>query len=345
MQDAVEGYVANAFPARDGLLMANAALQRVPISVAADAFNIDVIPMKFGSSYVYLTQEDRMSELPNKRYSYSYAKTASGMKGNLEGEDAPHFYIYVPQRPRMNIFESSDALVSDAESVSDIAYEFEKASNGKITVIDSTIDSYSEANASYYLTDHHWNMHGAYHAYRTIADSMGFGDDAYIAGDYVTFDTPLFRGSYDRNGLTVCPVDHISDYEFALPSMKIKIEGKDASYGDLDSFDEYATHPVDQDENIFMNYYAEYFHSDFYKMRITNSDSISSKKLLIIGDSYSNCIERLFLAGYKQVTVVDPRHVKESLSETLSKDDYDDVLIMMCDANLRDGHTRSYLDS
>ncbi len=345
MQDAVEDYVADAVPARDGMLMASAALQRAPIWLASDVFNIDVVPMKFGSTYVYLKQEGRMSELPNKLHTFSYAKTVSGMKNNFEGENAPRFFLYVPQRPRMNIFESGASLVSNGETAADIASEMGAASKGEITVIDSAIDSYEEVDKSYYLTDHHWNMYGAYHAYRTIADSMGFGDDAYVAGEYVTFDAPLFRGSYDRNGLTAQPVDRISDYEFDLPSMTVKINGKDASYDDLDSFDAYSSHSADLSGDMFINWYGRYFHSDYYSITITNNDSKSNKKLLIIGDSYSNCIERLFLAGYKEVTVVDPRYIKESLSETLSKDDYDDALILLCDATLRDGRTRNYLDS
>lgn len=58
----------------------------------------------------------------------------------------------------------------------------------------------------------------------------------------------------------------------------------------------------------------------------------------IVGDSDTNCIERLYVNHYKRVFVYDPRLAKETLSEFMERynNEVDDVMYMMCYTNLAD---------
>lgn len=67
-----------------------------------------------------------------------------------------------------------------------------------------------------------------------------------------------------------------------------------------------------------------------------NKSKDADKALLIVGDSYTNCIERLYVNHYKKVFVYDPRLAKETLSEFMERynNEVDDVMYMMCDQTL-----------
>lgn len=97
--------------------------------------------------------------------------------------------------------------------------------------------------------------------------------------------------------------------------------------------DLYAKH--NWNSNQFTNRYSEFFHADQGLIEITTDDAASNRVLLIVGDSYSNSIERLFAAEYRTVYVVDPRHRSEKLDQFLCEHpDVTDVLFLMSDTYL-----------
>ena len=53
-----------------------------------------------------------------------------------------------------------------------------------------------------------------------------------------------------------------------------------------------------------------------------------SGKLLVIRDSFSNCLGGFLAQRYEQVTLVDLRYHKRPVSELLAEADYDRVLIL-----------------
>ena len=53
-----------------------------------------------------------------------------------------------------------------------------------------------------------------------------------------------------------------------------------------------------------------------------------SGKLLVIRDSFSNCLGGFLAQSYEQVTLVDLRYHKRPVSELLAEREYDRVLIL-----------------
>ena len=68
-----------------------------------------------------------------------------------------------------------------------------------------------------------------------------------------------------------------------------------------------------------MNRYAEYFHGDMPQIVMHNQEDKSKGFLLIVGDSFTNCFERLFLKQYSNVYVYDPRLSKTDISRFLQR--------------------------
>ena len=64
------------------------------------------------------------------------------------------------------------------------------------------------------------------------------------------------------------------------------------------------------------------------------------RKLLVIRDSYSNCLGTFLANNYAQVVLVDLRYYKEPLTELVAAEGFDDVLVcyslgnFLTDANI-----------
>ena len=204
--------------------------------------------------------------------------------------------------------------------------------------------SYDEFLQNWYNTDHHWNVRGAFQAYQRIATALGFGDELLTPVSELAFDKPPFLGSFARRGLNADYSDRIIDYVFdAFPRFSVKINGKKASAQSLAHEKDYQKDTWD--DNAYANRYAEYFHTDYASIVLKNKDADASGELLIVGDSYSNCMERFLASHYKKTYILDPRHTSKSLDTILaSHKDIKDVVFVMRSTNLLSQDTRDFLE-
>ena len=60
---------------------------------------------------------------------------------------------------------------------------------------------------------------------------------------------------------------------------------------------------------------------------VNNADCAGQGKLLVIRDSFSNCLGGFLADSYETVVLVDLRYYKKAVSELLKEDTYDQVLI------------------
>ena len=87
----------------------------------------------------------------------------------------------------------------------------------------------------------------------------------------------------------------------------------------------------------YENVYSTYFHGDWALLEYDNP-STPNGTLLIIGDSYTNCIDHVFAESYRHVSVIDPRHYKGSIAEYVSELNPDDAVIMLGANNVVDNN-------
>ena len=165
----------------------------------------------------------------------------------------------------------------------------------------------------YYRTDHHWTSYGAYLAYQSYMQCLG---REYLAKDGFTIvNHSGFRGStYSRSGLWLTPAEDISLW-----------------YGSaLTVTTDNSTH-----EGAF--YLEQLQASDMYTVflggnqpivRITNPANAGKGKLLVIRDSYSNCIGAMLAESYEEVIMVDLRYYHNSVSNIITTEGIDNVLVM-----------------
>ena len=228
----------------------------------------------------------------------------------------------------------ANELVSETLTYEDYLKAFDDSSTFK-SVIDL---SYEDARAfydDYYRTDHHWQVMGGIRAYGKIMRAMG-KEPVEIADPEVVFDG-AFYGSNARSGLFTKASDDVYDADFNHAGIKVKVNDKDQP---IYSVDETYRNKGFEKTSRFANVYAEYFHPDYAKIEFQN-ERAPKGTLVILGDSFTNCIERFFSGTYKKVYVLDPRkeprQSEADVVDFINRVKPEDVLVLMSSDYLVDG--------
>lgn len=178
----------------------------------------------------------------------------------------------------------------------------------------------------YYSTDHHWTSEGAYLAYSKYADAAGRN---IMQRDEFTVETvDGFHGStYSRSALWLTPADTI---ELWHGSSNLTVENLESDLINEGPF--YLNRLEEADK------YTVFLDGNHSVVRVHNPDK--EGKLLVIRDSYSNCLGAFLAQSYGEVVLVDPRYYKLPISELVLNEGFDDILIcysignFMTDANI-----------
>lgn len=172
----------------------------------------------------------------------------------------------------------------------------------------------------FYKTDHHWTTLGAYYVYQAWAKSRGL--------------SPLSLSAYTRDAMTTAfrgtiesKVGGKTDAD-AIERFVPKEEPQNYAYqliynqGSETSDDLYHTEVLDTKDK-----YAVFFggNQPVIQAKVENS---SSRKLLIIKDSYANCFAPFAFHEFSQVDMVDIRYFNSSLEKFIQNGDYTDLLFL-----------------
>lgn len=339
LQESAEAKVRKFVPCRAAALLGNAALQRTFIASSNALFGWECYPTFYGSEHVYSPGDGFLCDIPSKDpKSDSYVMSRMPMDEIAAAYDAmaakfPDVDFYAYQAMRSEALDDSPAasLVSDAWTFSSYRESLFNEMES-IDIIDSWI-SYEDYKNLYFRTEHHWTIDGAYDAYCRIVEHLGLGDPLE-RGARVVYEEPLSYGSYVRKGLDADISDTIFDYEFDIPSVEISINSKEVTLEGLAHRERYDNGGFSA--NVFVSRYGDYFHGDCAEivLRNTSDEQPERDALMIVGDSYSNPIERLFAAHYKTVYAYDARYNESTIQEYLNEHpDIEDVLFLMHSGN------------
>ncbi len=177
----------------------------------------------------------------------------------------------------------------------------------------------------YYRTDHHWTSYGAYTACRGYLDKLG---RPYPGRDAFTVTTePDFRGStYSRSALWLTPGENIEMWRTDA-KLLVEVTGEPVHEGAF-----YSERLAEADK------YTVFLGGNRPLVRIRNE--AGNGKLLVIRDSYANCLGPFLAESYGEVVMVDLRYYKKPISRICQEEDFDNILILysignfMTDTNL-----------
>lgn len=171
----------------------------------------------------------------------------------------------------------------------------------------------------YYMTDHHWTTYGAYLAYSEFAGTQNM--EPVALNEIAEFEKQVygFYGTYySKAKRTGAKSDTISYYDIPVKSVNIDGKEKDSLY-DMEKWsqrDKYAGF-------LWGNNGLTIIESNLNKNAIQGKKS----RIMVIKDSYGNSFVPFLSYNYDEIWVVDLRSVGK-LSEIISKEDFDCVLVM-----------------
>lgn len=171
----------------------------------------------------------------------------------------------------------------------------------------------------YYRTDHHWTSYGAYLAYQEFCKVRGL-DPVELTALEEKVVTEKFKGTiyskvndYTRDG------DAITIYENSAQKLTVNYtdtgEVTDSlyNYEYLEKKDKYS---------FFLN-------NIHPLIEVTNESADTDRELVLIKDSYANCMVPFLVNHYSKVYVIDPRYYKNAVSELVNENTVrTDVLLL-----------------
>ncbi len=167
----------------------------------------------------------------------------------------------------------------------------------------------------YYHTDHHWTTLGAYYGYQALCGEMGLKG---VSLSDLSFETAEgFYGTYysKYKGIGIKP-DEISFC--STPALSYVNQDDGTPHDGL----------YDMDKLSAYDKYAMFMYGNPGMAVIECSDNNTGRSLLLLKDSYSNCLIPFLTYDYDKITVIDLRYYGGKLSETLEKNSEADLLLL-----------------
>lgn len=177
----------------------------------------------------------------------------------------------------------------------------------------------SKTEQVYYRTDHHWTSEGAKAAFSAAAKTLGFKDDIKYKPYVVKND---FRGTlYSTSGFTNGRDDAITIY---LPS-------SDKNYkNSVYYFSDTKKKTTEFYEKKYLNKKDSYavFGGSNHPYFTIDTPTQSDDVLLLLKDSYANCMIPFLAQKYRRIIVVDPRYYFDSLDTVMESEGVTKVLFL-----------------
>lgn len=156
----------------------------------------------------------------------------------------------------------------------------------------------------YYKTDHHWTSLGAKYGYETMMDAMG---EKNLKGEKPQVVADDFLGT-TYNKIHYAPQkDLITKY-----NIKTAEESQVECEEDSDITDLYYEKALKKEDKY------EYFMGGNFGVLKIHTGCKNGKTLVLIKDSFANCIVPFMTNNYENIVMVDPRYLGGSIMDALS---------------------------
>ncbi|MCR5108092.1 MAG: hypothetical protein K6B28_08000 [Lachnospiraceae bacterium] len=184
-----------------------------------------------------------------------------------------------------------------------------------------TIDVYDELRTGskagkqvFYKTDHHWTTFGAYLSYGKICESMGIEKEEYT--DHKVNLVNDFYGTYQAKYKSPFAVpDTIEYYDIKIEDYVIN--GTEEHKG-----------LYDMEKTEIYDKYAMFLWGNYGISEIISEKTSTKDELIVIKDSYANCLIPFLTGNFRRIVIIDPRYYGGSLKELMEKEKGTPVLIL-----------------
>lgn len=173
----------------------------------------------------------------------------------------------------------------------------------------------------YYKTDHHWTTRGAYLMFRELCLSWGFEKTAKDINKNYEFHkiSTTFEGTLASTSGVHDTQDEI---EICLP------KNSEGTYVvTFESSGEKTASLFFPDKLDQKNQYEVFMGGNYDKV-IIDTVCPSGRNLLLIKDSYANCMIPMLTPYFSKIVVIDPRYLTDSLESIIKENDFTHMLFL-----------------
>lgn len=205
---------------------------------------------------------------------------------------------------------TDDAIIEDIYALAEVGVR-------TVDLVDA-FTAAQEPGALYYRTDHHWTSLGAYTAYSVYMDALG---RAYPAQSGFTVESHdgFYGTTHSRSGLWMIPGESVELWSTGAKCTVTAYQNASDTTGTSHDSLFYRERLQELDK------YTVYLDGNQPLVRIQNPEG--EGKLLVIRDSYANCLGTMLANTYEEVVLVDLRYYKSPVSELVAGEGFDDVLV------------------
>ena len=174
-----------------------------------------------------------------------------------------------------------------------------------------------EKSDVFYRTDHHWTTRGAYAVFKAIADKWNL-DRSQVKYKFLTVSSDFEGTLASKTGIH----DNKDKIEICLP------KNSEGSYiVSYESQDKRTTSLFEPSKLQQKNKYEVFLGGNYDKV-VIDTVSKSRATLLIIKDSYANCLIPMLTPYFAKIIVVDPRYMTESVHNIMDEYNFSHVLFL-----------------
>ena len=171
----------------------------------------------------------------------------------------------------------------------------------------------------YYKTDHHWTSLGAFYAFQAAAPSLGIEGD--LSGKYVSYAvSDSFNGMLaSKSGVNLGEKEQIDIYVPTEEDTDLIVDYVDEGKRSTSLYDSSKLKEKDQ-YTVFLG-----GNSSLLDIRTV---STSTKRLLLVKDSFANSFIPFLTPYYREIVVVDPRYYSGTINDLMDSYRISEVLFL-----------------
>lgn len=171
----------------------------------------------------------------------------------------------------------------------------------------------------YYKTDHHWTTLGAFYAFQAAAPSLGIDGD--LSGKYVSYTvSDSFNGMLaSKSGVNLGEKEQIDIYVPTEEDTDLIVDYVDEGKRSTSLYDSSKLKEKDQ-YTVFLGE-----NSSLLDIRTV---STSTKRLLLVKDSFANSFIPFLTPYYREIVVVDPRYYSGTINDLMDSYRISEVLFL-----------------
>lgn len=180
----------------------------------------------------------------------------------------------------------------------------------------SVFGSYEYPEQLYYRTDHHWTSLGAYTAYKAYMEMLG---QPYAAQEDFTVQTvENFKGTtHSRAALWLIDGEPLEMWT-GSENITVRFGKSEETYDKV--FFENRLQELDK--------YTVFLDGNHDLVTLENPDAPVDETILVIRDSYSNCLGPFLAQTYKKVVLVDLRYYSDAVVDYCTLNRVDRVVVL-----------------